>query len=263
MNNSNDNGPKAFSRTYKSVHGNNSSNNSRNNNYNNNNSNSYNNGNYSNSNSNYNNGSNSNSNYNNGNGSNYNNGSSSNYNSSRIIKKKPLTIRNVYIEKTSEYIMPAKASRGSIGYDLFSVESVVIAPQTAVLVNTGLKMAVPVGYEMQIRSRSGLCINSCVGVLNSPATIDWDYRGEIKVILYNFGKESFTVNKGDRIAQAVFAPVIMVRFNEVDQLNTPNSNRGEKGFGASGTEGESNYGDNIEINLTEEEPEAFTTECNM
>jgi dUTP pyrophosphatase len=131
-------------------------------------------------------------------------------------------------------------------------------------------MAIPLGYEMQIRSRSGLCVNNCVMVMNSPATIDWDYRGEIKVILYNLNKESFVINKGDRIAQAVFAPVIFVRFNEVDQLtNNSQNTRGEQGFGSSGTSGESHYqeennncGDVVmEDNCSDEE--TFTTECNM
>jgi dUTP pyrophosphatase len=252
MNNSNNKGPTAFNRTYKSVHGTNGNTNN-NRNYNNNNSN------YSNNNSGYNN-----SNYSNNNGSSY----------QRTPRKTNITIKNVYVEKNDGYTLPVKASRGSIGYDLFANEDVIIGSQKVVAVNTGLKMAIPLGYEMQIRCRSGLCVNNCIMVMNSPATIDWDYRGEVKVILYNLNQEEFVIKKGDRIAQAVFAPVIFVRFNEVDQLTNHSQNtRGEQGFGASGTSGKSNYNQQEESYDESNEvdsgidqcssEESFTTECNM
>ena len=93
-------------------------------------------------------------------------------------------------------------------------------------------MAVPAGYEAQIRPRSGLAIKSNIGLLNSPGTIDCDYRGEVKIILTNFGKQAFTVNDGDRIAQMVIAPVIKADFQMVDRLDS--TERGEGGFGHTG-----------------------------
>ncbi len=100
------------------------------------------------------------------------------------------------------------------------------------LVPTGLIFEIPPGYEGQVRPRSGLAIKHQVGIMNSPGTIDSDYRGEVKVILTNFGKEDFVIHAGDRIAQLVFAPVVKVKLELVDSLNP--TERGAGGFGHTG-----------------------------
>jgi len=128
--------------------------------------------------------------------------------------------------------IPKKASEGSSGYDIMSAESIDILPQSVKLVKTGLYVEIPMGYEMQIRSRSGLATKKNVMVLNSPGTIDSDYRGEICVILANFGNEVFKINIGDRIAQAVFAPVFDANFVVKEQLS--DTERGSGGFGSTG-----------------------------
>ena len=105
-------------------------------------------------------------------------------------------------------------------------------PGGTAMVPTGLKMLIPEGYEMQVRPRSGLAARHAVTVLNAPGTVDSDYRGEVKVLLINHGREDFVITRGDRIAQAVFAPVVPVRFAATDAL--PSSDRGEGGFGSTG-----------------------------
>jgi dUTP pyrophosphatase len=111
---------------------------------------------------------------------------------------------------------------------------IVIAPGMRQLVPTGLQMAIPVGYEAQIRPRSGLAIRHGITMLNSPGTIDADYRGEVKVIVINHGQEDFTIRHGDRIAQMVVTPVTQVSPLNVDVL--PESTRGHGGFGSTGVE---------------------------
>lgn len=111
-------------------------------------------------------------------------------------------------------------------------EKVVLKPGETKLIPTGLKIAVPNGYEAQVRPRSGLALKKNIGVLNSPGTIDSDYRGEVGIILTNFGKEDFEVNRGDRIAQMVIAPVIQVKIVEVAELDE--TTRGAGGFGSTG-----------------------------
>jgi dUTP pyrophosphatase len=108
----------------------------------------------------------------------------------------------------------------------------VIQPGDTALVPTGLKIAVPAGYEAQIRPRSGLALEFGITIPNSPGTIDSDYRGEVKVILLNLGREPFTVNRGMRIAQMVIVPVVKAAIRIVDEL--PPTDRGEGGFGHSG-----------------------------
>lgn len=108
----------------------------------------------------------------------------------------------------------------------------ILAPGARILVPTGLRVAIPEGYEMQIRPRSGLALKHGVGLPNSPGTIDSDYRGPLGVILVNFGQEDFVVRHGDRIAQAVIAPVIQARFTAVDSLDQ--TVRGAAGFGSTG-----------------------------
>jgi len=101
------------------------------------------------------------------------------------------------------------------------------------LVPTNIRVEIPAGYEIQVRPRSGLAAKSGIGVLNSPGTVDSDYRGEIKVILFNFGQENFVINRGDRIAQMVVTKVYRADMRETFQLN--DSNRGDGGFGHTGT----------------------------
>ena len=103
---------------------------------------------------------------------------------------------------------------------------------TSELIPTGLSIAIPNNFEIQIRPRSGLATKSSISVLNTPGTVDSDYRGEIKIILFNHGKKEFIVNNNDRVAQMVLMPVSKVDFNEVDKL--PNTIRGEGGFGSTG-----------------------------
>lgn len=122
---------------------------------------------------------------------------------------------------------------GSSGIDLRSTKKVVLSPLSRKVVPTGIFLEIPEGYEAQIRSRSGLALNNGVIVLNSPGTIDYDYRNEIGVILHNtHKKESFIVSIGDRIAQMVFAPVIIPTFEEVEELS--GTERGQGGFGSTG-----------------------------
>ena len=109
---------------------------------------------------------------------------------------------------------------------------VLIMPQTSELIPTGLSLAIPDNTEIQIRPRSGLAAKNNISILNSPGTIDSDYRGEIKVILYNHGSKDFIVNNGDRIAQMVLVPIIKATFEEVGDL--PETIRGQGGFGSTG-----------------------------
>jgi dUTP pyrophosphatase len=128
--------------------------------------------------------------------------------------------------------IPSKATELSAGFDLRSTVNVTIPPSGKALIPTGLKMAIEPGYEMQVRPRSGLALKNGISVLNSPGTIDADYRGEVGVILINHGTEDFVVNKNDRIAQAVFAAVPQVNIELVDSLDE--TQRGSGGFGHSG-----------------------------
>ena len=141
----------------------------------------------------------------------------------------------ILIKKTSkEVITPKYKTEGSSGVDLsaFLNEKVVIKPNSSELIPTGLQVAIPEELEIQIRPRSGLAANESIGVLNSPGTIDSDYRGELKIILFNHGKEDFIINNGDRIAQMVLVPIVKMEFEEVDSL--PNTVRGQGGFGSTG-----------------------------
>ncbi|NCU17028.1 dUTP diphosphatase [Pallidibacillus pasinlerensis] len=128
--------------------------------------------------------------------------------------------------------LPFYANPGDAGLDLYSVEDKVIQPGEAELVATGLAIELPEGTEAQVRPRSGLALKHAVTVLNSPGTIDEGYRGEIKVILINHGKEPFKVEKHMRIAQMVIAPVTRVAIIQVEGLS--DTTRGEGGFGSSG-----------------------------
>ena len=141
----------------------------------------------------------------------------------------------ILIKKISkEVITPKYKTDGSSGVDLsaFLDKEVVIKPNSSELIPTGLQVAIPEELEIQIRPRSGLAAKESIGVLNSPGTIDSDYRGELKIILFNHGKEDFIINNGDRIAQMVLVPIVKMEFEEVDSL--PNTVRGQGGFGSTG-----------------------------
>ncbi len=131
--------------------------------------------------------------------------------------------------------LPAYQTAGSSGMDLRAAvkDSITIASGEGAVIPTGLKMEVPVGYEGQVRTRSGLAATHGLSVLNSPGTIDADYRGEVKVILMNLGGERLTIDRGDRIAQLVIAPVTHVVITEVEDVGE--TTRGEGGFGSTGT----------------------------
>ena len=130
--------------------------------------------------------------------------------------------------------LPKYKTSGSSGMDLMaSIENPIkIKPQESELIATGISIAIPEGTEVQIRPRSGLAAKSSISVLNTPGTIDSDYRGEIKIILFNHGKEDFTINNNDRVAQMVLMPILKAEFEEVEDL--PETLRGSEGFGSTG-----------------------------
>lgn len=128
--------------------------------------------------------------------------------------------------------IPLRATADSAGYDIAAAHGAVIAPGGRGLIAAGFAMELPRGYEAQLRPRSGLALKHGVTLLNAPATIDCDYRGEVKVLLVNHGSAEFTVEAGMRIAQLVFAPVSVATFAEVAELG--DSERGSGGFGHSG-----------------------------
>lgn len=137
-------------------------------------------------------------------------------------------------DKFSDILLPEYATEGSSGLDLrAAVETEMKIEKGKVgLVPTNLKVEIPIGYEIQIRPRSGLAAKNGIGVLNSPGTIDSDYRGEIKVILFNFSEEDFVIKRGDRIAQMVVSKVYRAKLILTDELE--NSKRGDGGFGHTG-----------------------------
>jgi dUTP pyrophosphatase len=132
--------------------------------------------------------------------------------------------------------LPTRATTGSAGYDLCAAvqQDVVLTPGDRALIPTGYRFAIPPGYEGQIRPRSGLALSHGILVPNAPGTIDSDYRGELRVILLNAGEKSYTICRGDRIAQLVIAPVTTAAFCECDELEA--TDRGEGGFGHSDRE---------------------------
>ena len=141
----------------------------------------------------------------------------------------------VLIKKLSpEVQLPSYKTSGASGMDLmaFIKSSVIVKPKTSFLVPTGLSVAFSENYEVQIRPRSGLAAKNNISVLNTPGTIDSDYRGEIKVIIYNHGSKDFTINNGDRIAQMILTPVIKMELEE--SIDLPETIRGKGGFGSTG-----------------------------
>ena len=128
--------------------------------------------------------------------------------------------------------LPTYASEGAAGLDIVAAESLTLEPGERHAVATGFAIAIPPGYEVQVRPRSGLALRHGVTCLNTPGTIDSDYRGEVKVILANLGRECFEIRRGERIAQLVPAPVLRGRFDEVQALG--GTARGAGGFGSTG-----------------------------
>jgi dUTP pyrophosphatase len=137
-------------------------------------------------------------------------------------------------EEFGDLPLPKYQTEGAAGMDVCAalVEPLIISAGGIALIPTSLSIALPVGYECQVRSRSGLAAKNGIFALNAPGTIDSDYRGEIKVILANFGKEDFVINRGDRIAQLVIAKYEKIAWNLVDELDE--TQRGQSGFGSSG-----------------------------
>ncbi len=129
---------------------------------------------------------------------------------------------------------PSYSTEGSAGMDVRAAikQPLILKPMEVEMVPTNLSVEIPEGYEIQVRPRSGLAAKHAIGILNSPGTIDSDYRGEIKIIMINFGKEDFTINPGDRIAQLILSKVYKAKLIETDNLNE--SKRGEGGFGHTG-----------------------------
>ena len=131
-------------------------------------------------------------------------------------------------------ILPSYKTKGASGMDLmaFVKEKIVIKPQTSSLIPTGLSVAFSQDYEIQIRPRSGLAAKNNISVLNTPGTIDSDYRGELKIIIFNHSNYNFVVNNNDRIAQMVLTPIVKMELEEANEL--PKTLRGEGGFGSTG-----------------------------
>ncbi|RKY82164.1 dUTP diphosphatase [candidate division KSB1 bacterium] len=148
------------------------------------------------------------------------------------MKKTVVTVKRK--DDCRDIPLPEYQTKGSSGMDLRAAvdEQVIIKPGTISLIPTGLYLAIPEGYEGQVRPRSGLALKHGIGVLNAPGTIDSDYRGEVCVILFNFGKDDFIIKRGERIAQLVITKFESVLLEEVDKLNS--SRRSSGGFGSTG-----------------------------
>ena len=141
----------------------------------------------------------------------------------------------VLIKKLDSSVkLPSYKTNGASGMDLMAwlEKPINLEPGKSCLIPTGLSVAFPEEYEIQIRPRSGLAAKNNISVLNTPGTIDSDYRGELKIILFNHGNKNFTINKNDRIAQMVLTPIIKMELEETNEL--PDSIRGEGGFGSTG-----------------------------
>jgi dUTP pyrophosphatase len=152
----------------------------------------------------------------------------------RIMRGMSIAIRVRRLPHNEDLPLPGYASAGAAGMDLLAAVTVpvTIAPGQRALIPTGLAIALPPGYELQIRPRSGLALRHGIVLPNSPGTIDEDYRGEIQVIVLNAGDAPFVVERGTRIAQAVLAPVVRARWHEVEILD--DTARGSGGFGSTG-----------------------------
>lgn len=160
-----------------------------------------------------------------------------------VIEDTILSVYNLYINpreriqvkivlENENAKLPTYAHNSDAGADVYSVDTVTIDPGKTCLVSTGIRTEIPLGYEIQLRPRSGMSAKTPMRIANSPATIDANFRGVIKVIMHNTGNEPYTINIGDRIAQMVIMPVPMIEWNEVDELTS--SDRGENGYGSTG-----------------------------
>jgi dUTP pyrophosphatase len=145
-----------------------------------------------------------------------------------------LRVRIARLPGARDLPLPARATRGAAGFDLHAAveAAIVVAPRERALIPTGFAIAVPPGYEAQVRPRSGLALEHGILLPNAPGTIDSDYRGEVKVIVCNTGEKAFTIRRGDRIAQLVIAPVVHAEWEEVASLDA--TERGAGGFGHTG-----------------------------
>ncbi|MFN4032397.1 MAG: dUTP diphosphatase [Fimbriimonadales bacterium] len=145
-----------------------------------------------------------------------------------------LRVRITQEPDATDLPLPSYQTDGSAGVDLYAAvkEPITLQPGERALVPTGIRIALPQGYEAQVRPRSGLAIRHGISLVNAPGTIDSDYRGEIQVILINLGQQPFTIQRGERIAQMVVAPVTRVDWEQVSEL--PPTTRGDGGFGHTG-----------------------------
>ncbi|MEO6153524.1 MAG: dUTP diphosphatase [Croceibacterium sp.] len=144
----------------------------------------------------------------------------------------PVEVRIKRLPHGRDLALPTYATTGAAGMDVLAAEAVTLPPGGRHAVATGLALAIPPGYEIQVRPRSGLALKHGIGLPNSPGTIDADYRGELKIILINLGTQSFAIARGDRIAQLVLAPVTVAAWDEVSELDE--TTRGDGGFGSTG-----------------------------
>ncbi|MFC4292626.1 dUTP diphosphatase [Sphingorhabdus arenilitoris] len=144
----------------------------------------------------------------------------------------PVTVQVKRLNNGANLPLPSYETAGAAGMDICAAENVTLRPGRRAAIATGFAFAIPAGFEVQVRPRSGLALKNGISVLNTPGTIDSDYRGEVKVILANLGEEDFAVKTGDRIAQIVVTPVIQAAMVEVDSLN--DTARGTGGFGSTG-----------------------------
>ncbi|HMN25472.1 MAG TPA: dUTP diphosphatase [Ignavibacteriaceae bacterium] len=137
-------------------------------------------------------------------------------------------------EDFADVALPYYSTPGSAGMDIRATlkDDLILQPGKVELIPTNISVEIPLGYEIQVRPRSGLAANHTIGILNSPGTIDSDYRGEVKIILMNFGKDDFKISNGDRIAQLIVSKVYNAKMVEVKDLNS--SSRGKGGFGHTG-----------------------------
>ena len=140
----------------------------------------------------------------------------------------------IKIHKTDKELpTPKYKYDGDAGMDLYSAENMILSPAEIKKVSTGIKIAVPYGYEMQVRPRSGLALKYGISMINTPGTIDQGYRGIVHALLVNHGEKAYEIKRGERIAQAVFKKVELVDLEEVEELDE-NTERGQGGFGSSG-----------------------------